>query len=204
MKSINEEWIEQLLLGPEQGTCKLPIVFPITFFYLVPNDHIFHCLNMDENEILFGKNIRLGKKYYNLWSSWMSTTRCCYNQGKCVLPYIVSHILDCTFKNLISTCSLNCLESCDIGHGHFYLTFFFVMKDVVKGLYTAPWNIKNSSPASYIHNNEWHSLCICIKTRRTKNINNIEKLSKAFAYIKHGGCHGVVTFHASPWSIKSL
>ena len=25
-----------------------------------------------------------------------------------------------------------------------------------------------------------------------------EKLSKAFAYVKHGGCHGAIHFHASP------
>ena len=31
-----------------------------------------------------------------------------------------------------------------------------------------------------------------------------EKLSKAFAYVKHGGCHGTVHFHASPSSITFL
>ena len=31
-----------------------------------------------------------------------------------------------------------------------------------------------------------------------------EKLSKAFAYVKHGGCHGAIHFHASPQCIKSL
>ena len=40
------------VLGPEQGTCKVPIVFQIILIYLfffVPNDRIFHCLNIPQN-----------------------------------------------------------------------------------------------------------------------------------------------------------
>ena len=58
---------------------------------------------MDENAILFGKHIRLGEGFYNLWSSWMSTTRWRYDQGKCI-------------------------ESCDVGHAHIRLPFFFFSK----------------------------------------------------------------------------
>ena len=41
-------------------------------------------------------------------------------------------------------------------------------KGVAIGLYSAPWNIKNPSPASYMHIHEWHLVCICIMTRCTK------------------------------------
>ena len=57
------------------------------------------------------------EKFHNLLSSSISTTRWSYSQGKCVLAYN-SHILCCTFKNLIFTHSLNCPESCDIGQAH--------------------------------------------------------------------------------------
>ena len=50
------------------------------------------------------------KKFHNLLSSSISTTRWRDNQGKCVLAYN-SHILCRTFKNLISRRSLNCAES---------------------------------------------------------------------------------------------
>ena len=60
---------------------------------------------------------------YNLLLLWMSTTRWCYNQGKCILAYN-SHILYRIFKNLISTRSLNCVESHDIGHSHFRICLF--------------------------------------------------------------------------------
>ena len=43
-----------------------------------------------------------------------------YNQGKCVLAYN-SHILCHTFKNLMSTPSLNCAESRHVGHTHICL-----------------------------------------------------------------------------------
>ena len=58
------------------------------------------------------------KKFHNLLSSSISTTRWCYNQGKCILAYD-SYILCRIFKKLTSTRSLNCAESCDIGHPHF-------------------------------------------------------------------------------------
>ena len=57
------------------------------------------------------------KKCHNRLSSSISTSRWCYNQGKCILVYN-SHILCRTFKNLICTRSLNCAESCDIGPFH--------------------------------------------------------------------------------------
>ena len=55
-------------------------------------------------------------KWYRL-SLWISTTKWHYNRGKCVLPHN-SHILYRTFKNLMSTRSLDCVESCDKGHAH--------------------------------------------------------------------------------------
>ena len=63
-------------------------------------------------------------KMFNLLSSWISTTRWCYNQGKYVLAYN-SHIFYSTFKNLISMHSLNCDEHHDIGQAHFCICFFF-------------------------------------------------------------------------------
>ena len=51
-----------------------------------------------------------GEKLYNLLLLWISTTRWRYNQGKCILVYN-PHILCHTFKNLISTHSVNCAES---------------------------------------------------------------------------------------------
>ena len=45
------------------------------------------------------------------------------NNSYSQLVYI-SHILCHTFKNLISTCSLNCAEYHDIGHAHFRLLCF--------------------------------------------------------------------------------
>ena len=46
----------------------------------------------------------------------------------------------------------------------------YLMKDVTRGLNSAPWNIKNPNPASYMHIHEQHSVCICIMTRWTKII----------------------------------
>ena len=43
-------------------------------------------------------------------------------------------------------------------------------KGVIRGLYSAPWNLKNPSPISYMHIHVSHSVCICIMTRCTKNI----------------------------------
>ena len=50
------------------------------------------------------------------------------------------------------------------------------MKGVTRGLYSAPWNINNSSPASYMYINEQHSVCICIMTRRPKSSHFIPTL----------------------------
>ena len=42
------------------------------------------------------------------------------------------------------------------------------MKGVTRGLYSAP--LEYSSPASYMHIHECHSICTCIMTRRAENI----------------------------------
>ena len=67
---------------------------------------------------------RSGEKFHNLLLSSVSTTRWHYNQGKCDLAYN-SYLLCRTFRNLISTYSLNCAKFHDIGHAHFGLLFFF-------------------------------------------------------------------------------
>ena len=43
-------------------------------------------------------------------------------------------------------------------------------EDCIRGLYSAPLNIKNPSPASHMHIHDWHLVCICIITRRAINI----------------------------------
>ena len=94
--------LSRFLLGPEQvSTCEVPIVFRMKIFF-VPNDCIFHCLT----HIVY---VTPAEKCLNLLSSSISTTRWRYNQGKCTLAYN-SHIRCHTFKNLISTCSLNWAE----------------------------------------------------------------------------------------------
>ena len=52
-----------------------------------PNHHIFHCLNIPQNSPNLEYISHLPKKCQNLLSSSISTTRWCYNQGKCVLAY---------------------------------------------------------------------------------------------------------------------
>ena len=87
-------------------------------FFFVPNDRIFHCLNISQNSPNLEYTPHL-PKFHNLLS--ISTTRWHYNQGKCVLAY---NSFCRTFKNIISTRSLNCAESRHIGHAHFRLPFF--------------------------------------------------------------------------------
>ena len=69
-----------------------------------------------------GIYITAAEKYHNLLSPSISTTRWHYNQRKCILAYN-SHILCCTFKNVIFTHSLNCIESGDTADGHFCQPF---------------------------------------------------------------------------------
>ena len=72
---------------------------------------------------LIGMYVTPAEKFHNLLSS-ISTTRWRYNQGTWALAHN-SRILCCTFKNLISTHSLNCAESHDISQAHFCLLLFF-------------------------------------------------------------------------------
>ena len=99
------------------------------YHFFVPNDCIFHSLNMPQNLPNLEYTSHLPKK-----SSSISTTRWPYKQGKCVLANN-SHTLCCTFKNLISMHSLNCAESCHIGHSHFHLNFFFSQIHKMKQTY---------------------------------------------------------------------
>ena len=58
-------------------------------------------------------------------------SRWCYTKtDKLFVPK--SHILRRTFKNLISTHSLNCAESCDIDHAHFARRFFSQMHEMLQ------------------------------------------------------------------------
>ena len=117
-----------------QGTSRSPPAKTLLFFkWRLFHSKLSH-FSLSEHTPKFtrlGKYITPAKKFHNLLSSWISTTRWRFNQGKCVLAYN-SHILCRTLKNLISMCSLNCVESGGIGHAHFPLqicemsqTYFF-------------------------------------------------------------------------------
>ena len=70
------------LLGPEQvSTCKVPIVFRMTTFssQMIPLPE--HTPKLTK----LGIYITRAQKCHNLLSPFISTTRWCYNQGKCVL-----------------------------------------------------------------------------------------------------------------------
>ena len=112
------------LLGPKQVlTCEVPIVFQMTTF----SSEWSH-FSLPENAQKLTKLGIYVTKFHNLLLSPISTTRWHYNQGKCFLA-CNSHILCCTFKNLISTRSLNCAESRHIGHAHFRLPFFSQIRE---------------------------------------------------------------------------
>ena len=113
------------LLGPEQvETCEGPIAFWITIFS--PKWSHFSLPEHAPKLTKLGIYITPAKK---LFLSYISTTRWRYDQGKCVLVCNFN-IVYSTFKNLISTPSLNCVESCHIGGAHFRLPFFF-QKDLL-------------------------------------------------------------------------
>ena len=71
-----------------------------------------------------GLYITTAEKFLNLLLSSIYTTRWRYNKGKCVLAHN-AHVLCCTFKKHMSTCSVNYTEYCDIGHAHLCQSFFF-------------------------------------------------------------------------------
>ena len=85
-----------------------------TFF--VPNDHIFHYLNIPQNS----PNLE--------YTSYLPKNVIIYCRpqfpplGGAIIKesafWFITHILCRTFKNLICTRSLNCAESCDIGPFH--------------------------------------------------------------------------------------
>ena len=101
------------LLEPEQVlTFEVPIVFQMTTFSSQMIAFFTeHTLKLTK----FGMYVTPAEKFHNLLSSLISTTRCRYNQGKCGLAHN-SQIFCCTFKNIISTRSLNCAESRHVGH----------------------------------------------------------------------------------------
>ena len=88
--------------------------------FFIPNDRILRCLNIPQNSPNSEYTSHLPK---NFIIYLISTTKWRYNRGKCILAYN-SHILCCTFKNLISTHLLNCAESRGTGHAHLRLMFF--------------------------------------------------------------------------------
>ena len=111
------------LLRPEQVlTCKVPIVFVVTIFCPKWSHSSLpeHTPKLTKLEIY----LTPAEKCHNLLPFSISTIRWQYNQAKCVLAY-KAHILCRTFKNLISTRSLNCAESRDIGHADFSWPYFF-------------------------------------------------------------------------------
>ena len=89
--------------------------------FFVPNDHIFCCLNIPQNS----PNLSHLPKKFIIY---------CHPQfpplGGAIIKesvfWLITHLLGCTFKNLMSTHSLNCAESCGVSHGHLCLLFFFL------------------------------------------------------------------------------
>ena len=87
------------------------------FSSFFPVDCIFHCLNIPQNSPNLKYMSHLLKNIIMY---------CCPQfppQGGAIIKgsafWIITHVLCCTFKHLISTCSLNCAESC-----HFRPMFF--------------------------------------------------------------------------------
>ena len=140
-----------MFLGPEQvSTCEVPIVFWKTIFFLSQMIVFFTawiCPQTHQLEIY----VTPARKCHNPLSSSISTTRWRYNQGKCILAYN-SHILCCTFKNLIFTRSLNCTETRDIGHAHFHLLFFPANSwNVANLLFQTPPRRFHRFPRNFVH-----------------------------------------------------
>ena len=61
----------------------------------------------------------------------MYSSRWCYNRYNCVFACNF-HILNNTFANLISICSLNIAGFSDIGHAHFCCTFRSLNRHICK------------------------------------------------------------------------
>ena len=96
----------------------VPIVFRMVTFL---SQMIFHTSTyIPQNSPKLGIYLTPDEKFHNLLFSSISTTRWRYNHGKCILAY---NSLCRTFKNIISTHSLNCAESRHIGYAQFRLAF---------------------------------------------------------------------------------
>ena len=182
---------EQPPVALNQGPSRYWPARPLLFFKLTlfcPKWSHFSLPEHTPKLTKLGIYVTPAEKCHTLLSSSISTTRWRYNQGKCILAYN-SHILCCTFKNLISTCSLNCAESCDIGHAHFRRPLFSAnlqniakyrkptfrnppgnFTEFPKTLHSAPWSLL----AALIYIVPWCSLSPFQKLRRIHWWKNVD------------------------------
>ena len=125
------------------------------------------------------------EKCHNLLLSLISTTRWRYNQGEWVLPNN-PHVFCRTFKNPISTCSLNCAKMCDIGRAHFRQPFFPCRKPTFSNSYQALSPICNF--AHSIYGLAWQKVITRILIFQTilKLLNNFQSIllkTQSVAYL---------------------
>ena len=84
-------WVARCFTCDNWGLCRSRPARSIWFFQwwlFHPKWCIFHCLNIPQNS----PKVTPAEKCHNLLLSSISTTRWCYNQGKCVLAHNV-HML---------------------------------------------------------------------------------------------------------------
>ena len=88
--------------------------------FFIPNDHIFHCLNITQNSPnLEGTSHRV-KNFIIYCHPQFPPLGSAINKESAFWLITLCRV----FNNLISTYSQNCAESSHIGHAHFHLRFF--------------------------------------------------------------------------------
>ena len=126
-------------LGPEQGTFKDPIVFQrilyfiYLFIFFAQNACIFHCLDIPQNS----PNLEYKSHLVKYFVIYCRPEFPPLGGAECVLANN-SHILSCTFKNLISTHSVNCAESSGKGHPISAYHFFSLLRKMSKTYFFLP------------------------------------------------------------------
>ena len=97
--------------------------------FLLPNDHNFQSLNIPKNSLNLDYTSPLPKNVIIYCRpQFLPLGGAIIKDSAYPNPYI----LCCKFKTLISTCSLNCAESRDLGHARFCSPFVFVFSQICK------------------------------------------------------------------------
>ena len=118
-----------IIIRVRAGNLQGPYCFSndsLLFFFFVPNDRIFYCLNMPQNS----PNSHLAKHFIIYCRPEFPPL------GGAVIKesafWLITHILCRTFKNLIFPRSVNCAESCGIGPAHIRQPFILLHCKMLK------------------------------------------------------------------------